>query len=87
MSDCGSGQHADVDGTCVDDARCVGYCPKSALCSTFFLLMVICDFRARFCLQYLLCLFSRPYTSGRAYGAVRLPSQSVVLLSYVVCRL
>jgi len=29
VSDCGIGQHADVDGNCVDNARCVGYCPKS----------------------------------------------------------
>ena len=29
VSDCGAGQHADIDGNCVDDARCEGYCPKS----------------------------------------------------------
>ena len=29
VSDCGSGQHADIDGNCVDDAHCVGHCPKS----------------------------------------------------------
>ena len=29
VSDCGSGQHADIDGNCADNALCVGYCPKS----------------------------------------------------------
>jgi len=32
VSDCGTGQHADIDGNCVDDARCVGYCPTSERC-------------------------------------------------------
>jgi len=49
VSDCGIGQHADMDGNCVDDARCVGYCPKSASFFAFVCFFICRGYRYNKC--------------------------------------
>jgi len=41
VSDCGIGQHPDLDGNCVNDALCMGYCPKSTTPSFFYYIFTL----------------------------------------------